>query len=112
MRVVPADHGDQFLPHSPDVQRNQDPPEPFGFQTPDEPLDHGDTAVLSNGAESRPDLAATAPAFEALALELAALVADDVLWCGLGIADGCGQGVADLPAGRLLAEDSGAHHPS
>ena len=52
---------------------------PFVLQRPDEPFDDRNTAILADGAESQPDLLASAPTLECLAPELRSLVANDVL---------------------------------
>lgn len=91
-------------------QRHDGPPEAFIFHGQDKPFDDGDAAVLVDRAESRPDLATPAPAFEGHAPELAALVADDISWQGFGLANSFGQKIPDLPAVWLLAEDGYAHN--
>ena len=66
-------------------------------------------ACSADGAAARADLAVLAPPLEALAPELLALVADDILGRGRGLADGLGEEGDDLLAVGLLAEDGDAH---
>jgi len=109
MRVVPARSRVDVFAHLPEVQRNQQASEALILERPDESLDYGDAAVLTHGAESRLDLAASAPTLERLAPELRSLVADEVLGLGLVVADRLGKKGADLVTVRLLREDGDAH---
>jgi len=53
-------------------------PRALVFQRTDEPLDHGEAAVLADGAESLLDAATAAPRVEVLRRELRAVVRDEV----------------------------------
>jgi hypothetical protein len=55
------------------------PSRALGLERSDAALDHGDAAVLADGAEALADAAATAPSSELLGDELPALVGDEML---------------------------------
>ena len=59
-------------------------PRAFVLQGADEPLQNRQAAILSHGAEARPDALLVAAEFETVAPELAAFVAHDVLRRGTG----------------------------
>jgi len=76
--IVPVGVCGHVPSHGRLLHRNDAGAEAFFLHRADESLDHGDAAVLTDGAESRLDLAPPAPTFEWPAPELFALVADNV----------------------------------
>ena len=77
----------------------------LGLERAPEALEHGDGAVLSERAEARLHGVAVAP-LAVLALELMALVADDVAGRAAGAFDGVVEDGADAGGGRLFREDA------
>src|SRR6516165_3703359 len=78
--VVPFDRANQVAEHDRSARQHCFKAQGF-FQCPDEPFDHGDAAVLANGAETWFDAVAFAPAPISLRREeLPAFVADQVPW--------------------------------
>ncbi len=78
MLVIPRDEQSQFVSKSIASYRDQQTPCSLTLHRPDESLNDGDAAVLSNGAISRLDLSATAPDLKSIAPELDTFVADYV----------------------------------
>jgi hypothetical protein len=78
-------------------QRYQRQPRDVLLERQDQSLDHGDVAMLTDGAEPRLDLLLAAPILEALAPELLPLVADQVLGLGLGLMHDASQEGAHFP---------------
>jgi len=60
------------------VRDRYESPRALGLERPDAALDHGEAAILADGAEPLPDTAATAPASELPGDELPALVGDEI----------------------------------
>ena len=65
--------------------------------------------MLADGPVARLDVSASAPAPEPPAVELLALVRDDVLGAGLRLANGAAEERADLMRSRSCREDREAH---
>ena len=93
VRIEPFDVQIEFQHHVLGSERNANAASAFVLERSDEAFDHGDTAVSSDGTESRLDLSAFTP-FEVRMIlsvlrsgtsreELGALVGDDVLGFGL-----------------------------
>ena len=96
--IVPGAPDREFMLQGPTAERDHDePPRAFGFQRPNQALDHGDAAVLADGPESLPDPAASAPASEDPGNELLALVGDHVIWRDAGFADDATEEIAVRP---------------
>ena len=73
--VVPGEVDGQFLLHGSETVRDQNqPPCALVLDGSDAALDHGQAAVLADGAEPLPDTATATPALERSGGELAALV--------------------------------------
>ena len=78
--VVPGDVERQFLLHGGETVRNSDKsPGAFVLDGADAAFDHGEAAILADGAEPLPDTATATPALELPGGRLAALVRDKVL---------------------------------
>src|SRR6266581_4087138 len=77
--VVPGEVKGQFLLHGGEAVRNQNQSSrALVLDGADAALDHGEAAVLADGAELLADTAAATPALELPGGELAALVRDEV----------------------------------
>jgi hypothetical protein len=81
----------------------------FVFQSSDEPFDHGNAAVFSDGAESRLDALGLAAVLERRAPELATFVGHDVLGFHTVAPDRAIQEVLDGPGSRLRSVDHESH---
>ena len=77
--VEPRSTRRQVVPHRFEAKRDDRAPEPFFFESFDEPLNRRDAAIPMDSAVARSDVLSLAPCFEAAARELHSFVADDVL---------------------------------
>jgi hypothetical protein len=67
---------------------HEDDPRAFVFEAQNKPLQQGNAAVLTNGAEAWRDPLAITPVLERVAPKLLAFVADNVFWCSSGGVNG------------------------
>ena len=68
----------------------------FILERQDESLDNGDAAVLADGSESQLDYKTLCPAFEGIAPELLAVIADDVLGSLAAVLHGLAEELANI----------------
>ena len=108
--VVPVEVAGQFFSHVAAAQWDDDAACSLLFERSVEALDHGNAAVLSDGAEAWSDVLPLTPGLEAVAPELRALVTDDVLGLGLGVQ--ATKEYANLDGRGLFAEYGHAHCPT
>ena len=76
MLVIPSEEGIEVPAKAFSVLWNKDPAGSLVFDGSDEPLDHGDAAVLPDCAETWANSLPSAPALEGAAPEDTVLVAD------------------------------------
>jgi len=106
--VVPEAVERQFLLHGGETVRNSDKsPGAFVLDGADAAFDHGEAAILADGAKPLPDTATGTPALELRGGKLAALVRDKVL--GLMAPEQAPQKPSHKSRGGLTREDSEAH---
>jgi hypothetical protein len=112
MAGVPREVKSELLLEIGGTVRNGDQPSSaFSLNRPDAALDHGQAAVLADGAEPLPDAAATAPSSEFLGDELPALVGDEIPGLMAYLHEESLKESANGTRGRLAAADRESHHP-
>ena len=107
--VVPIAHECQFTAHRSVSNRDEGEAGQEPLDREDQSFDDGDTAMLTDRSEPWPDSAASTPAAKAVAPELGALVADEMLGRDCGGAYGLSEKRPNLLRSRLLAVDGKAH---
>jgi hypothetical protein len=109
--IVSFGQFEQISPKRFSPQRHQEEPSDALFERQDEPLDHGNGAVLADSTEPRLDVLASAPRLEVLVPELGSLVGHQVSGFGFG---GMHDATQEGPYGfrsRLLPEQRDTHDP-
>ena len=117
MVVVPRDVESGFLSHLVSARWNGHDPAELVFQRQDEPLDNGDAAVFANRSETRFDTGFETPRqirmlvfvlrLDVFArMELASLIANDVLGLFPNFPRRSLQDLDDILGARLLFEQS------
>ena len=110
MLVVPLEVVRQLTAECRPGVGHRDSTRGFVFQAENKPLDHGDAAVLADGAEARRNaMAFPAALVEARAGELRPLVGDEVFRLGLDDSHEPAEERSHGDGIRLLAEDRVAH---
>lgn len=89
--VVPRREDREFGTECFVAQGDEESASSFFLERSDEPFDDGDAPLFADGAESRANAAAPAPALEAFAPELHTLVANEVFRGGAGLTQDLGK---------------------
>ena len=111
MAIVPRRKISKLAQKRSSPERHQRQPRDALLEREDQSLDHGDAAVLTDGAEPRAYALLLAPWFEFLACKLGALIGDQVAGrdaCGM---DGAAQKGTHRLRSCLSGEKRDAHDP-
>ena len=109
MILKPAEIETDFAPHLIAVERNKDTRQPLVFQRKKKPLDHRRRSNTLRCRVTRIDAIASTPILVPIAVELTALVRDNVLRSAVAFDDATQKG-ANVDRLRLFLEDGEAHY--